>query len=173
MLKDTETIQIPTSFNENLFMQMLIDKKIAMQNFVYSTRIQLTTIGQTASYVERITTDDFLLKDIEIHGYDKNGPIYGIGLAPRDRFSLMMRNASSGKNFFNRAIDISHYSPLKSGTGIARVFPQVITAPADIQFEITHDPVVTGVGYGDLIDFDSPVVFEILMSGVKLFKNQY
>lgn len=170
------------SKNQDLYVNALLANRgnIRLAFFDFVARTKITSIGQTQTVEITIPGNDFLLRDIEIHAYDKWGSLYGVGFAPRDRFTFMMKNVSTGENYFSRAKDVMNFSPIVGDAN--RITPDIIKANSTISFEIYHEPIVTDssvYALAPLVDVvpdgdgNPPrgVEFEINLKGSKLFSD--
>lgn len=164
----SNVIVVPDS-TEDRFNQILKENDIRLHFFKYVVNIDISTPGQSNTAKLNVSGTKFLVRDIEIHGYDKHGSLFGIGNMPRDRFTVMLRNLTTNDNYFNAAVDFTHFSPLKNTSVGTKLTPFVIDRNTSLEFEIKHEPVVTGNEYNELIDFSQPVKFQIIISGAKLF----
>lgn len=166
-----QNILIATSGAEDRFNEILKQNDARLFFFKYVVNIDLSAVGQSNTGKLNISGTDFLVRDIEIHGYDKFGSVFGIGNMPRDRFTMMLRNLTTNDNYFNAAVDFTHFSPLKNTSVGTKLTPFVIERNTSLEFEIKHEPVVSGNSYNELIDFSQPVKFQIVLSGAKLFSS--
>lgn len=161
--------------NNDLFINLLLKdvENVRATMFHYVGHTKFTAQGETRTLDISIPGSDFLLRDIVIHAYDKWGSLYGIGYTPRDRFTFMMENTTSGEKYFSSATDVLHFSPISSNQ--SRIVPGVMPANSVLKFEITHAPIIRNAPINDqALDFseNGGVHFEVILVGAKLFTNR-
>ena len=170
MDKNKSVMVTDAAASDMFFQQMALigEENVRLSFFKYSKTVRIDAVNQSNSGTIKISGADFLMRDIEIIGYDKNGHILGIGNIPRDRFVVMMTNTTTGDKYSNESIDVGHYAPTKMFGG-TKITPLKFKNGAEIEFEIKHDPVSTNTqGYAQI---EPPVEFQIILSGAKIYPN--
>ena len=159
----------PLRYNE---LQPVKESNVLQGYFCYSVSLDFSSEGQELPGYVKITGNDFILKRIDVHGYSQaDGNMFGNTNSPLpvDRFLITINNRTTGRQFFDSAIDIGQFNPMRSNSNEMNITPMEFKANTELEIKVKHQRVVDTLIFSTIDPSLNPVSIQIIFSGSKLF----